>query len=317
MLLLSIMTWGQQPEKKMLRIVDTLTAEEKVKRNPVLLQSEIDSLVSLFNAQKLSVQQPEKIVQEKISPVVTGGIVLITILLLGVIYMLYHHQQRLNRMIKGGDKKPPSASELKNGKAKISALALENKINDLNAELLKLTKENEGLSRVVSEYNGIQHEYDSVKQGMLRAYKIRNYPGYDKQKEESKIMTGVLETENSVAAYAYDKFVKPIFAIADKNKNNPAKISEEDNLKMLDLLVSLSLLYIEYLYLRINELSVGGKMVERIRGFSKGNGIDPLLLRQLNTESGNRALVLRMILNKISLNKLTYPVFEETNLNYQ
>jgi hypothetical protein len=208
-------------------------------------------------------------------------------------------------------------SKDKNGKGKIAPQSLENKIYELNAELHKLSKENEGLNRVIKEYNGIQHEYDSLKHGILKAYKVKNYPGYDKTKEDHQVMQGVLETENSVANYAYEKFLKPILSIADSNKNSPARISEQDRQKVLDLLVSLSFLYIEYLYLRVNDLSIGGKMVERIQGFAKGNGLDTALLKKLNTESGNRALVLRMVLNKAELNKLSYPVFDETNLNNQ
>ncbi|MBL0131588.1 MAG: hypothetical protein IPP43_11065 [Chitinophagaceae bacterium] len=188
-------------------------------------------------------------------------------------------------------------------------------MNDLNAELYKLSKENEGLNRVLKEYNGIQHEYDSLKQGILKAYKVKNYPGYDKTKDETNAIRGVLETENTVAKYAYEKFLKPILAITDANKNTPAKLSETDREKLLDLLISLSLLYIEYLYLRVNELSVGGTMVERIKGYGKGNGLDTSLLRKLNTESGSRALVLKMALRSAHLQQLSYPVFDETNLN--
>jgi hypothetical protein len=106
-------------------------------------------------------------------------------------------------------------------------------------------------------------------------------------------------------------------AITDSNKNNPAKINAGDSEKLLDLLVSLSLLYIEYLYLRVNDLSIGGKMVERIQGLKNGNGLDPSLLKKLNTEHGSRALVLRMVLDKKSLHQLSYPVFDETDLNNQ
>ena len=116
-----------------------------------------------------------------------------------------------------------------------------------------------------------------------------------------------------MSVHAFEKFLKPVIAIADANKNNPAKISSEDSEKMLELLISLSLYYIEYLYLRVNDLSVGGNIVQRIG--SNGNGIDPSLLKKLNTEHGSRALALRMALNKSGIDKLTYPVFDETDLN--
>jgi hypothetical protein len=126
-----------------------------------------------------------------------------------------------------------------------------------------------------------------------------------------------LSTEKSVAMHAFEKFLKPIIQIADANKNNPAKISKEDSDKLLELLISLSLYYIEYLYLRINELSVGGNIVQRIggNGNGNGNGIDPALLKKLNTEHGSRALTLRMALNKAGIDKLSYPVFDDTDLN--
>ena len=83
----------------------------------------------------------------------------------------------------------------------------------------------------------------------------------------------------------------------------------------MELLVSLALLYIEYLYLRVNELAVGGNMVARIKGMSNGNRLDTLLMKQLNKEHGSRALVLRIILDKMDIRDLSYPVFDETNLN--
>jgi len=39
------------------------------------------------------------------------------------------------------------------------------------------------------------------------------------------------------------------------------------------------------------------------------------LLKKLNKEHGSRALVLRMALNKSGISKLSYPVFDETDLN--
>src|SRR5262249_30099636 len=134
-----------------------------------------------------------------------------------------------------------------------------------------------------------------------------------KEKTEHQIIEDILKTEKTVANHAFEKFMKPMMAIADTNKNNPARMSEDDSRKMLELLVSLSLYYIEYLYLRVNELSVGGNMVQRIG--SNGKGIDPALLKKLNTEHGSRALALRMALNRSGIEQLTYPVFDETDLN--
>ena len=92
-------------------------------------------------------------------------------------------------------------------------------------------------------------------------------------------------------------------------------MSAEDKAKLVDLLLSLSLLYIEYLYLRVSELSVGGTIVERLNNLSTGQNLKEDRLRKLNRESGSRALVLRLALDQLAIQQLSYPVFEETNLN--
>lgn len=324
--LLSAGLLAQQPDSRHIRIVDTLTSQEKATRNPVILKTELDSLIKQFNA-----SQPQQVKKEPVkeqtdntNQYILAGLLAIITLLGFVIYLFYRHQQKINRTIAGLDAKtkqteqgPISSFQVvaKEKKGKLAQKPVEDKINDLNVELHKLSKENEGLNRVIKEYNGIQHEYDSLKHGILKAYKVKNYPGYDKSKDEFLAMKGVLATENSVALYAYEKFLKPILLITDANKNSPARLSPEDKNKLLDLLVSLSLLYIEYLYLRINDLSIGGKMVERIQGLSKGNGLDAALLKKLNSEFGSRALVIKIALEKTGLNQLSYPVFDETNLN--
>ena len=327
LLFFSTAIFSQHTETRSIRIVDTLTTQEKANRNPVILKSELDSLIQQWNAsQPIQLKEPEKEIVDNTNQYILIGLCAIIGLLFFVIYMFSRHQKKINRTIAGLKEKANqpeaiSANGLhtvtKDKKGKVIPQSLENRINDLNAELNKLSKENEGLNRVIKEYNGIQHEYDSLKHGILKAYKVKNYPGYDKTKDEVKAMQGVLETENLVASYAYEKFLKPILAITDANKNSPAKINEADNEKLLDLLVSLSLLYIEYLYLRVNDLSIGGKMVERIQGLSKEKGLDTSLLKKLNTEFGSRALVLKMALEKVELNCLSYPVFDETNLNNQ
>jgi hypothetical protein len=328
LLLLSAGLFAQQPNTKHIRIVDTLTVQEKTNRNPVILKAELDSLIKQFidSQPQQAIKEPVKETTDNTNQYIMAGLFAIITLLGFVIYMFYRHQYKINRTIAGLNEKvkqtePGGSNTLhvvaKEKKGKSTPQSLESRINDLNAELNKLSKENEGLNRVIKEYNGIQHEYDSLKHGILKAYKVKNYPGYDKSKDETLAMQGVLQTENSVAAYAYEKFLKPILAIADANKNSPAKINAAEQEKLLDLFVSLSLLYIEYLYLRVNDLSIGGKMVERIQGLSKGNGLDVTLLKKLNTEFGSRALVIKMVLDKVELHQLSYPVFDETNLNNQ
>lgn len=328
LLLFSARLFSQQPDTKHIRIVDTLTAQEKVNRNPVILKAELDSMISQYNASQVQqlVKEPVKETTNASSLYIPAGLFTIIALLGFIIYLFYRHQQKINRAIAGLNEKAKRPElNVDNGlhavtkekKSKVAPQSLENKIYDLNAELHKLSKENDGLNRLIKEYNGIQHEYDSLKRGILKNYKVKNYPGYDKTKDERLAMQGVFQTENLVANYAYEKFMKPILAITDTNKNSPAKLSDADQEKLLELLVSLSLLYIEYLYLRVNDLSIGGKMVERIKGFSNGNGLDVSLLKKLNTEFGSRALVLKMALNKAELYQLSYPVFDETNLNNQ
>ncbi len=322
---------GQPAHKldtKHIRIVDTLNLQDKNTRNPVILRSELDSLITQYNIANPLRQIVKEPVEEfdLANQYILAGLFAIIFLLVIIMYMFYRHHRSVIRTFAGLNEqaKLRQATDAngittitKDKKGKATLQSLENKINDLKEELLKLSKENEGLNRVIKEYNGIQHEYDSLKHGILKAYKVKNYPGYDKSTGETSAMQGVLSTEHSVAAYAYEKFLKPILLITDTNKNNPARISEKDREKLLDLLVSLSLLYIEYLYLRVNDLAIGGKMVERIKGFSNGNGPDASLLKKLNTEFGSRALVIKMALSKADLHKLSYPVFDETNLNNQ
>lgn len=314
---------AQQPPVNALRVVDTLTAEEKTGRNPVILRSELDSLFRL--------EQDQRPVQQLTDPgqgeekAEASLIVLISLLLLLVamvailMYQLFRQQRAIKGLAvsRGMNRESGMAGKMKerNGKLKPAISSTENNISDLQAELLRLSRENEGMNRVIREYNGIHGELDALRHGILKTYKIKNYPGYDPSKDETALLQGIFDTEDSVARYAFEKFLKPVLAIADKHKNNPAKISIQDRQEMMNLLLSLSFLYIEYLYLRVKDLSIGGKMVERIRGFAGGNGIDPGLLKALNTEAGNRALVMKMVLNAYALQQLHYPVFDETNLN--
>ena len=320
---------GQEPEKKSIRIVDTLTQQEKDNRNTVILKSELDSLISLYNA-----SQPKTIPQEPVEkaenqlPVYLLIIAIAALLAIAfLLYILFRNQKKfqrtvsiLNKQIQHLELAAYSSGSIAdangNNKIKKSSIpGLEKKIQSLTTQLEKATKDNEELETLVSESTNIRHDFESVKQQMMEVYKIRNYPGFDKEKTETEIVKSLLDTERSVALYAYEHFLKPVMAIADANKNNPAKINPEEREKLLNLLISLSLLYSEYLYLRINDLSVGGKIVERIGSLKNGNNIDPASLKELSTEHGSRALVLRMVLDKTSIQNLSYPVFDETNLN--
>ncbi len=319
---------AQEPEKKSIRIVDTLTAQEKNSRNTVILQSELDSLISLYSASQAKVVPQEPVAKaETLAPLyllITGIAALIAIAFL--LYILFRNQKKfqrtvsiLHRQIQHLELAAYSSGNIADAsggsKRKGPVPNPEKKIQSLTTQLEKATKEKEELETLLTENTTIRHDYESVKQQMMEVYKIRNYPGFDKEKTETEIVKSLLDTERSVALYAYEHFLKPVMAIADANKNNPARINSEEREKLLNLLISLSLLYSEYLYLRINDLSVGGKIVERIGSLKNGNNIDPGLLKELSTEHGSRALVLRMVLDKTSIQNLSYPVFDETNLN--
>jgi hypothetical protein len=315
-------------DTKHVRIVDTLTALEKTNRNPVILNSELDSLIKDYNfgqAQQV-IKEPVKEIKRNNDRYILTGIFAILTLLGFIIYLFLRHEKKINKVIeklREKDKEQNSENTIqeitkeKNSKGKSGSQSLESKISELNTELKKLSKENECLNQTINKNNDIQHDYDLLKLAVLKTYKVKNYPGYDKTKNGPLAIKDVFETENSVAAYAYEKFVKPVLAITDANKNSPAKLNDTDRKKLLDMLVSLSLLYMEYLYLRVDDLSIGGGIAERIQGLAKGNGPDISLLKILNTEFGSRALVLKMALSKADLNQLSYPVFDETNLNNQ
>jgi hypothetical protein len=328
--LAALTVMAQVPEKKSIRIVDTLTAQEKDNRNTVILQSELDSLIRLHNASQPPIQQPQEPVVRATNEAPAYLLIIGIATLLAIaslLYVLYRNQKKFQRIISMLNKQvqhlelaayssgsiPDAGGSNKKGKPTMSFL--EKKVQSLTLQLEKLTKEKEELEELLSESTSIRHDFESVKQKMMEVYKIRNYPGFNKDKTETEIVKSLLDTERSVALYAYEHFLKPIMAIADANKNNPAKINPEEREKLLNLLISLSLLYSEYLYLRINDLSVGGKIVERIGSLKNGNTIDPALLKELNTEHGSRALVVRMALDKTSIQNLSYPVFDETNLN--
>ncbi len=321
---------AQQPDRTKLRIADTLTTQEKTNRNAVILQSELDSLFrehDLLIAQQLP-KEPEKPAALELPGYFLWSAIGALLLIAGLLYFLYRNQQRFTRTIRALHKqiqhlewlaqsaeKPVNSAVTTLSKGKTSVASLEKKIQALTAELEQAEKQNQGLEMVLNEYRHIKQEYESVKQQMMDVYKIRNYPGFAKDKSETEIVQGLLNTERAVAVYAYEHFLKPVIAIADANKNNPAKISEEERDRMLDLLLSLALLYTEYLYLRVNDLAVGGRMVERLGGLKNGNSVDLSLLKELNTEHGSRALTLRLVLDKMGIHHLSYPVFDETNLN--
>jgi hypothetical protein len=300
----------QQPERKGIRIVDTLSTQERNTRNPIILKAELDSLLQLYNATVPVVHQPDPVRSTTELPqwvLISGGLALLIIGLLLV--RLSSYQKRLNRVV--GDLKRlvqnfdflAATGSNGNNTTKHSKNRQDKKIHELSEEL----------ERQKSSHQVLLQEYESIKAAIEETYKLKNYPTYHKEKQEGQMIREWVGTEKGVAVHAFEKYLKPVIAITDANKNNPARISLEESQKILELLVSLSLYYTEYLYLRINDLAVGGNIVRRIG--SNGKGIDPALLKKLDLEHGSRALVLRMALNKAGVDKLSYPVFDETDLN--
>ncbi len=325
-LLSSALSAQQQPQdKKSIRIVDTLTTQEKNNRNPVITKEEMDSLASAYNiSHPVEKPLPEKEIVPEVPVYWIAGMIVALALIVLLLYSLLTQQKRTAAAIASLDRQV--------GNIELSAFSagaginagtdrpVKNRTNNKSSEnksvdIEKLQKENQSQEMLLNEYRFIKQEYETIKQQMTDVYKVRNYPGYDKNKTELEVLEGLLQTEKSVAAYAYEHFLKPVIAITDLHKNAPSKISKEDREKIVDLLLSLSLLYSEYLYLRVNELSIGGNIAARIAGLRNGNVIDPALLKELNTEHGSRALVLRMVLDKKDIKKLSYPVFDETDLN--
>jgi hypothetical protein len=312
-LLASSRAQQQQPSRTAIRIVDTLTKQERNTRTPVLLKAELDSMIQAYIA-GLPPAKPQEPVKEIITEIPTwvtvAGIAVLVIIAL-LLYLLFSYHKRLTktvsdlkRLIQNFEFYTSSVNGAgKTEKTVKNKTALEKKINELTIELEK--EKETGQS--------VMQEYGLIKQSIAEVYKIRNYPFFDKEKGENEVITDLLKTEKAVANHAFEKFLKPVIAITDTNKNNPAKISKEDGEKLVELLISLSLYHIEYLYLRINDLAVGGSIVQRIG--SNGKGLDPSLLKTLNIEHGSRALVLRMALDKAGIHQLSYPVFDETDLN--
>lgn len=316
---------AQHQQTGTIRVADSLTEKEKTGQNRVLLKSELDSLIRLYapvqNEQPAAVTPNEN--NSGLLAVLTAGILLLLAASAGMLVLMYNQKKRVEKMlIPLWEKRFESpglneGSAVKNRKNGAKQKQPEEKLDILTAELNKLTKENEGLQGVIKEYNGIRHEYETLRYAIQKAYKVKIYPGYEKTQKESDTLRAVVDTEKAMADYAYEKFLKPLLVIADENKNSPARMNEEDRGKIFDLLISLSFLYIEYLYLRIPDLSAGGAMVERIKALTGGKAVQPPSLHVLNTASGSRALVLKMALEKAAINKLSYPVFDETNLNNQ
>ena len=92
---------AQEPEKKSIRIVDTLTAQERDNRNTVILKSELDSLMQLYIASQPKTLPREPAVKEEsqvpIYLLVTGIAALLAIA--GLLYILFRNQKKFQRTV--------------------------------------------------------------------------------------------------------------------------------------------------------------------------------------------------------------------------
>ena len=305
------------PELKQVRIADSLTDKELADRNPVLLRKELDSLIKAHqqvipvDVKKEEASEPAAI---PVNLLLAGAAVIILLLLVQLL-LSYRQNKWLRKLISSGVNNKSSVPESGAAKTGKKANAAEEKGENLQTMISRLTKENEGLQAIITEHNGISREYDQLSKLLQQSYKIKQYPGNDGSLQSAAALQAVMATEKAIAEQAYEKFLKPLLQLADANKNQPAKMTAGDKEKLMNLLLSLSLLYIEYLYLRVSELAVGGTIVERLKALSNGQQLNEERLRKLNRESGSRALVLRLGLDHAGIQQLSYPVFEETNLN--
>lgn len=307
-----------------IRIVDSLSQQDKSARNVVLLKSELDSIIAVYLPVQTTVPDEKAETGIGFSDVLTWLSISALVAIVVLLYLLWAQQKKSTRSLIRLYKQVQHLDSQVSAQSSLATASQQNKKKagpapkDLSAakeELERLQEEIQRLETMILEYQQVKQDYEGLKQQMLETYKVRHYPGYSKDRSETEILQSLVRTEKSVAQYAFDHFLKPVIQITDANKNHPAKMSEEDQQQVVDCLVSMGLLYSEYLYLRISELSVGGKMVERIGSLRKGNAVDSQSLKELNTDHGSRALALRMALNKMGVGRLSYPVFEETNLN--
>ena len=156
--------------KLLLILFFVMSLAESRAQQPDSAQTRVDSVAVTLNY--LSAHPIQTFPQEKTSDnsILQQVFILSVLVLAGLIAaiiaaLLFYRRRRLNSSEPG------------------NRVHLEKKIEDLAAELTKMTRENEGLTRVIKEYNGIQHEFDSLRHGMNKAYKIRFYPGKKKYRE--------------------------------------------------------------------------------------------------------------------------------------
>jgi Sec-independent protein translocase protein TatA len=190
----------QQPDKRKLRIVDTLTTQERNNRNPVILKAELDSMIQLYMASLPHVKQQEP-VKEIITEIpvwvtVTGIVVLVVVAAL--LYLLFHYHKRLTktisdlkRLIQNFELLSSSASSPDTAeKSSKRKTTMEKRLNELSEELAKQK----------TDYETVMHEYGLIKQSIAEVYKVRNYPLFDKTKSEEQIIQDLLQNREGCSS---------------------------------------------------------------------------------------------------------------------
>ena len=303
---------------KPIRITDSLTDKEKGERNPILLQSELDSLIKRYAPPQLPAEQPLVPGKESSFPeslLLTGMGVLVVLSLL-ILYMSWQQRRWFRKLPAPAvvtPAQPRNDREAVPARKKSGAPVDQDRQQHPDKDPLPHKQEEAAQGSAKSKR--LEADYDTLCQAIRKTYKIRHYPGYDPEAQLPAAVIRVLETEKAIADNAFEQFLKPLLALADKNKNHPGKMSEQDKDSLNGLLISLSFLYIEYLYLRVGDLALGASIIERLGAFTAGTGLQEDQLKKLNMDAGSRALVMRLALDKTTVTRLPYPVFDETNLN--
>jgi hypothetical protein len=327
-----------QTDSTRIRIADTLSAEQKKSHNRVLLRSELDSLLKLYSKPVEPQQQIEPTNTVTETPINTAtwpvliGLGITLLLLVYGIYRTSKHTQRITNTLErqklhieqlllqqqnspAGAAAPVKPEPVKGGTQKSKLASLETKILEQTRALEKLTAENEQLMDDVKDMAGFKTMYQEVVEGITKTFKVKHYSPNGEGKSEHELLMQWLDTERAFTTNVYEKYVKPVHTILDANKKDPAHTPADEKNRLAELLVSVSLLYMEYLYLRVAELSIGGKIVDRINLIKKASAINASTLKQLDVEHGSKALVLHLALREKNIGPLSYPVLDETNLN--
>src|SRR5258706_3865847 len=88
---------AQQGDSQDIRVADTLTAQEKNNHNRVILQSEVDSLIKLYNASQVPIRLQEPVIKESTSQfsvyLLTAAVTAL-FLIAFILYVLFKNQKK-------------------------------------------------------------------------------------------------------------------------------------------------------------------------------------------------------------------------------